>query len=121
MFIMKAKHLSLDDRKAIQSGIENRLSKTVVAPSIFKDPTTVANKIKKHRILKPRNRFNSPVVCSNFKLCSKPHRFCSEHCSDSLEQTCSLRDRSVGACNHCDRISHLPRKIFNYRSSSDFF
>lgn len=116
MFIMKAKHLSLDDRKAIQSGIENRLSKTTVARSISKDPTTVAKEIKKHRILKPRNHFNSPVVCSNFKLCSKPRRYCSEHCPDYLEQTCSLRDRSVGACNHCDRISHCRLDHYFYNA-----
>ncbi len=43
---MKAKHLTLEDRKAIQEGIEKRLSKTAIAKSIFKDPTTVAKEIK---------------------------------------------------------------------------
>lgn len=56
---MKAKHLTLEDRKAIQDGIENRLSKTAIARSISKDPTTISKEIKKHRNLKPRNRFNS--------------------------------------------------------------
>ena len=68
---MKAKHLTLEDRKAIQDGIENRLSKTAIARSISKDPTTISKEIKKHRNLKPRNRFNSSVICSNFKQCSK--------------------------------------------------
>ena len=42
---MKAKHLTLEDRKAIQDGIENRLSKTAIARSISKDPTTISKEI----------------------------------------------------------------------------
>ena len=63
MTIMKAKHLTLDDRKAIQEGIEKRLSKTAIAKSISKDPTTVAKEIRLHRTVKQRNCFNSPVMC----------------------------------------------------------
>ena len=59
---MKSKHLTLDQRKAIQDGIENRLSKTAIARLIGKDPSTVAKEITAHRKLKPRNRFNSPFV-----------------------------------------------------------
>ena len=59
---MKSKHLTLDQRKAIQDGIENRLSKTAIARIIGKDPSTVAKEIKTHRKLKPRNRFNSPYL-----------------------------------------------------------
>lgn len=40
MFIIKSKHLTLDDRKAIQDKIENRLSKTHIARSIGKDTST---------------------------------------------------------------------------------
>lgn len=114
---MKSKHLTLDDRKAIQDGIEKRLSKTAIARSISKDPTTVAKEIKKHRTLKPRNRFNSSVVCSNFKQCSKPRKYCSEACTSYVEQTCSLRDRSIGACNHCDKISHCRLDHYFYNAA----
>lgn len=113
---MKAKHLSLDDRKTIQDGIEKRLSKTAIARSISKDPTTVAKEIKKHRTLKPRNRFNSSVICSNFKHCSFPRKSCSESCHGYVEQTCSLRDRSIGACNHCDNISHCRLDHYFYNA-----
>lgn len=57
---MKSKHLTLDQRKAIQDGIENRLSKTAIARLIGKDPSTVAKEITAHRKLKPRNRFILP-------------------------------------------------------------
>ena len=104
MTIMKAKHLTLDDRKAIQEGIEKCLSKTAIAKSISKDPTTVAKEIKLHRTVKQRNRFNSPVICANLKECKKPRKFCSESCIDYLEQPCTMRDRSTGACNHCEKL-----------------
>lgn len=116
IFIMKAKHLTLEDRKAIQDGIENRLSKTAIARSISKDPTTISKEIKKHRNLKPRNRFNSSVICSNFKQCSKPRKYCSEDCPSYLQQTCSLRDRSIGACNHCPQISHCRLDHYFYNA-----
>lgn len=115
---MKAKHLTLEDRKAIQSGIENRLSKTAIARSISKDPTTVAKEIKKHRTIKLRNRFNSPVVCANFKQCTKLRRFCSEKCPSYIEMTCSLRDRSIGACNCCDKIRTCRLDHFFYNAAT---
>ena len=108
---MKAKHLTLEDRKAIQEGIEKRLSKTAIAKSISKEPTTVAKEIKLHRTVKQRNRSNSPVVCTKLKLCKKPRKLCSESCSDYVEQPCTMRDRSIGACNHCERISRVNSTI----------
>lgn len=115
---MKAKHLSLDDRKLIQEGIENRLSKTAIARSISKDPTTVSKEIKRHRTLKPRNRFNSPVLCSKFRQCKRPRSYCSEKCPDYVEQLCSMRDRSVGACNHCDKIKNCRLDHYFYNANS---
>lgn len=117
IFIMRAKHLTLEERKIIQDGIEKRLSKTSVARSLQKDPTTISKEIKKHRTLKPRNRFNSPVICSNFKQCHKPRKSCSESCPSYTEQTCSLRDRSIGACNHCPDISHCRLDHYFYNAS----
>lgn len=117
IFIMRAKHLTLEERKIIQDGIEKRLSKTSVARSLQKDPTTISKEIKKHRTLKPRNRFNSQVICSNFIQCHKPRKSCSESCPSYTEQTCSLRDRSIGACNHCPDISHCRLDHYFYNAS----
>lgn len=64
---MKGTHLSLEDRKKIQEGIENELTKVEIAKSIGKDPTTVSKEIKKRRKLKPRNLFNNPIACTNLK------------------------------------------------------
>lgn len=53
-------HLSLEDRKNIELGITERLSKTQIARKIERHPSTVAKEIIKHRKLKSRNTFNNP-------------------------------------------------------------
>lgn len=93
-------HLTLQDRQIIQKGIENRSSKTAIAQTIGKDPTTIAKEIRKHRDLKRRNAFNQKHICIHLKECHG----CKRKCSRYVEQTCSKRDRSPGACNKCPDI-----------------
>lgn len=97
---MKYAHLSIDDRRKIQEGIEQHLTKSEIAKNIGKDPTTVSKEIKKRRKLKPRNPFNSPTPCTKFKKCG----ICKGKCSDYEEVKCLKRDRTVGACNLCENI-----------------
>lgn len=98
---MKNVHLSLEDRKIIQDGIENELTKVQIAKNIGKDPTTISKEIKNRRKLKPRNPFNNPITCSKFKDCGTCHGKCSEY----EEIKCLRRDRKVGACNLCPNSS----------------
>lgn len=98
---MKNVHLSLEDRKIIQDGIENELTKVQIAKNIGKDPTTVSKEVKNRRKLKPRNPFNNPITCSKFKDCGTCHGKCSEY----EEIKCLRRDRKVGACNLCPNSS----------------
>ena len=98
---MKNVHLSLEDRKIIQDGIENELTKVEIAKRIGKDPTTVSKEIKNRRKLKPRNPFNNPITCIKFKQCGICHGKCSEY----EEIKCLRRDRKVGACNLCPNSS----------------
>jgi IS30 family transposase len=51
-------HLTLEERKIIQAGIENDSTKADIARTIGKDATTVAKEIRKHRKLKSRNTYN---------------------------------------------------------------
>lgn len=97
---MKNSHLSLEDRKKIQEGIENELTKTQIAKNIGKDPTTVSKEIKNRRKLKPRNPFNNPITCTKFKQCG----ICKGECSEYEEIKCLRRDRKIGACNLCPDI-----------------
>lgn len=104
-------HLTLNERKIIQTGIENRSSKVAIAKTIGKDPTTVAKEIKKHRDLKRRNAFNQKHICIHLKECHG----CKRKCSRYEEQTCSKRDRSPGACNNCPDMQkcHLDKYFYN--------
>ncbi len=58
-------HLTLQERQIIQKGIESRSSKTAIAQTIGKDPTTVAKEFRKHRDLKRRNAFNQELANKN--------------------------------------------------------
>ena len=105
------KHLSLNDRKIIQQGIENRCNKVDIARTLGKDPTTIAKEIRLHRELKPRNTYNTPSICVHIKECGG----CKYKCKKYEEQTCKLRDRSPGACNKCPKSTscHLDKYFYD--------
>lgn len=112
-------HLSLDERLIIQTGIEHRSPKSHIADSIGKDPTTVAKEIQKHRTLRPRNTFNNANICIHLKECHG----CKARCSRYEEQACSLRDRSPGACNGCERIRQcrLDKYLYDAKTAHDSY
>ena len=110
-------HLTLDERKIIQAGIENNSTKADIARTIGKDSTTVAKEIRKHRKLKPRNTFNDPILCAHFKSCRKG---CSKKCENFQEPKCNRRDKSPGACNKCDKMGKCRfDKYFYHAVSAD--
>ena len=110
------KHLTLDERKIIQTGIENRSNKIDIARTIGKDPTTIAKEIRKHREIRPRNTFIYPSICIHNKECGG----CKKQCDRYEEIKCNKRDRSPGACNKCPNIAkcHLD-KYFYYATKAD--
>ena len=109
-------HLTLDERKIIQTGIENRSTKAAIAITLAKDETTIAKEIKKHRKLSPRNVALYPSVCKFRKECGG----CKHKCDKFEEIKCKFRDRSPGACNKCSNLSkcHLD-KYFYYANKAD--
>lgn len=108
-------HLRLDDRKIIQTGIENRCKKVDIARTIAKDPTTIAKEIRKHRKFRPRNTFLYPSICIHRQDCGG----CRIKCSKYEEIKCNKRDKSLSACNKCPNISkcHLD-KYFYYATTA---
>ena len=110
------KHLTLDERKIIQIGIENGSNKIDIARTIGKDPTTIAKEIRKHRTFKPRNQFIYPSICIHRKECGG----CKKKCYRYEEIKCNKRDKSPGACNKCPKIAtcHLD-KYFYYATTAD--
>ena len=106
-------HLTLDERKIIQVGMENSSTKSAIAQTIGKDATTVAKEIRKHRQLKPRNTYNRPVICANRKQCAK--KPCIQKCDRYQEPKCKRRDRTPGACNKCVDMNkcHLDKYFYS--------
>jgi len=109
-------HLTLDERKIIQAGIENGATKADIARTIGKDATTVAKEIRKHRKFKPRNTYARSVLCQKrlSKICRK-NGYCNIKCEQYEEPKCSRRDRSPGACNKCPdtKTCHLDRYYYS--------
>jgi IS30 family transposase len=96
-------HLTLEERKVIEVGIENGTTKKTISETIGKDPTTVAKEIRAHRKLKPRNTYNRPILCEKRRECKK--KPCVTKCEDFVEPKCRRRDVSPGACNKCESVN----------------
>jgi IS30 family transposase len=92
------KHLTLNDRRIIETGIEKDATKVAIAKTIGKDPSTVAKEIRKHRILYQRNIQRYSVDCKYLKQCRIG---CQTKCEKYEKLSCRRRDRSPGACNGC--------------------
>ena len=99
--------MTIDERKIIQAGIENGSSKADIASVINKDPSSVAKEIRKHRIKKPRNTYNRPMVCIHIRDCGKK---CKGNCERYEEPRCRRRDISPGACNSVIVNKKVPKK-----------
>ena len=98
---MKGTHLTLEDRKAIQHGLEEGLSKARIARELGKSPSTISKEVRLHRKFKLANSYNRGprYFCANsgqFKECHG----CKFECSHFRERGCRRRD-SIGVCNKC--------------------
>ena len=105
-------HLTLNERKIIQAGIENGSTKADIARTIGKDATTIAKEIRRHRIIKPRNTHYRPVICAKQKIC--PQKPCKRKCDAFEEPVCNRRDKSPGACNKCKDMSRCKLDRYFY-------
>jgi len=110
-------HLTLDERKIIQAGIENNSTKAAIANTIGKDATTVAKEIRRHRKLKPRNAAIGLPACVKKPQCatvnSAPSRRCAR-CNHYELPGCNRRDKSPGACNKCPKSSYCKLARYYY-------
>lgn len=110
------RHLTLEERKIIQAGIENGATKAAIGRTIGKDETTVAKEIRKHRQFKPRNTYGRPVLCAREHVCNK--KLCQRKCELFEELTCARRDRSPGACNKCSKSSACRMDKYYYDATA---
>ena len=98
----KGSHLNYEDRKIIQTGIENGSTKISIADTIGKDNSTIGKEIALHRTLK--SKCPLPLECKVYQHC-KLGRNCTIACPKYVPFKCKRRDRSPGACNGCSNYT----------------
>ena len=108
------KHLTLNDRCIIQTGIVNGSSHKAIADNIGKNKSTVGREIKEHRYLKTPCAL--PVECAIYAKCRPGYNCKGGSCKDFVQFTCKRRDRSPGACNGCEKISHCRFNKYYYEA-----
>ena len=69
-------HLTDDERRIIQRGIENNSSKKSIADTLGKNKSTIGKEIRNHRTLSYKSKY--PVECIDAGKC--PNKY-SHHCS----------------------------------------
>lgn len=99
----KNRHLTAAERQIIAAGISNGSSKAAIAETLGKEKSTIGKEIKLHRYLK--HKCNMPLECANYRKCANG-RQCTPDCPEYVPFSCKRRDRSPGACNGCQNMSH---------------
>jgi IS30 family transposase len=127
------KHLSLDDRKFIESSLKNPCSSfKSIATFLGKDSSTISKEIRKHRFSKKTGSwgrcFNAcihRISCSKEKICENPScskhtycrscPYCNRSCKDFQEQICNLLSKPPYTCNACsNRAKCTLKKSFYF-------
>ena len=132
---MSKKHLTYDDRLAIQAGLQQGLKVAQIAKNIGKDRATIGREIKVHRRLVTTSGGNNCIhhkTCTRIPDCrSGCHRGkrqcqtacgrCQEGCPDYREEFCSDYERSPFVCNPCERrlCCRLRRMLYDAKYAQE--
>lgn len=129
------KHLTLDERIAIEEGLVKKHSFQMIADSIHKSPSTISKEIRRNSQWKASGAYGRPhnpcikrqhcdirLLCSDpackksfCRLCSRCHQLCSEF----VEEECPLPQKAPYACNGCNKKMRcvLKKKIYSARDA----
>ena len=117
-----SKFLSYEDRMIIAQRLQENASFGAIGTELGKDRTTIAKEIKKYSYDKKSGRPGYPynpckfrVTCKAKRICgtSCTHQsaykcsLCSEctlHCSDFVEDVCSVKNKPPYVCNGCSQL-----------------
>lgn len=111
----KFTHLTLNDRKIIETGIRNGSTQKAIADILGKQKSTIGKEIKLHR--EQTFKCKLPVECAVYKTC-KPGGSCrGASCPGLVPFKCTRRDRSPGACNGCASSSSCRFTKYRYTAS----
>lgn len=127
----KGKHLTLDDRKSIQMGLQEGRNFQEIAHEIGKDPSTVSKEIRNHRVARRTASFNPCIkakdcyhdrdICFPCRrhyhgYCRRcPVAKCYETCPDFSQEICRHVKSAPYVCNGCSerRRCKLERYIYD--------
>lgn len=114
---MKGTHLTLEDRKCIQHGLEDGRSKAAIAQELGRSPSTISKEVLKHRFLKSTSAYGrgTRYFCQNsgkFKECYG----CKKECEHFSERQCKRRER-IGVCNKCPDNSKCGLDKYYYHAT----
>ena len=134
------KHLTQDNRVAIEKGLDSGTSLRQIAAAIDKDPSTVSYEIKKHRIMQPHTENNLNLdgfrnkcilrgnckkenICNSSgspckRLCKSCPR-CNHVCKDFTPKDyhCPLIDKAPFVCNGCKQKASCRLDKAYYRAA----
>ena len=132
----KYKHLTLDERGAIQCGLNSGLSFKQIGVGLGKDPTTISKEVKNHFQVVEKGGYgrpfnpcvhrkdcamtslcdNSDCRAANCSLCRSGKR-CYQFCPDFQEEKCPRLARPPYVCNGCPKRNHctLRKRVYDAR------
>lgn len=105
------KHLTLEERQIILTGIKNGSTKAAIAETLGKDKSTIGKEIKKHR--HRTSECPLPLECAAYKKCTLG-RNCTTSCSSYKPFTCRRRDHSPGVCTGCPKRTKCRFDKYDY-------
>ena len=126
--------MNQDNRVVIEKRLDIGASFNSIAKELGKDPTTIAQEVKKHRVFQEHNKFNEKPyrcalskdchkknVCSTVlfckrdcRNCSKCHSFCPDYTPYSYH--CPMTDKAPFVCNGCSKKSGCRLDKYYYRA-----
>lgn len=133
--LLMGKHMTLDERISIQTGLKENLSYAEIASLLGKSKSTISREVQKHRLFVPHNKTatlqthnvclfrsdcnikqkcNSPTCYrqrhQNCRLCGG----CNAYCSEFQEEICDGYKHSPFVCNGCSKKPRCPLSKWIY-------
>lgn len=110
------KHLSLENRKTIESLLNNNVNFSHIANVIGKHRTTIAREVYTHRVMKEPRRFNrgfSDCIFHN-NCADKTYPVCRIKCNNYKESFCKKTLKAPYVCNGCFKKQNCFKRRFFY-------
>ena len=115
---MKQKHLTLEEREAIEDLLKDNFNFTQIGEKIGKHWTTISKEILNHRFKKESIQYNSYFAnCIYSDTCeNNGYKGCNKLCKNFVEKECPILKTSPYVCNGCNKKAHCRFSKYYYRA-----